>query len=86
EQMAAAAGEAPRTFHRRFTKETGMTPRAFLETLRLQAARAHLEAGDSVKRAARDAGFGSEAHLAKAFRRRFDLSPSQYQAQFGHGG
>lgn len=83
ERMAAQAGEAPRTFHRRFVKETGVTPRAFLETLRLQAARTRLEAGESVKRAARDTGFGSEAHLAKAFRRRFDLTPSQYQAQFG---
>ncbi len=84
ERMAEAAGEAPRSFHRRFLKATGMTPRAFLETLRLQAARARLEAGESVKRAARDTGFGSEAHLAKAFRRRFDLTPSQYRAQFGH--
>lgn len=83
EAMAERAGEAPRSFHRRFLKATGMTPHAFLETLRLQAARARLEAGESVKAAARAAGFGSEAHLAKAFRRRFALTPSQYRAQFG---
>ena len=85
ERMAEVAEEAPRSFHRRFLKETGMTPRAFLETLRLQAAKVRLEAGDSVKRAARHTGFGSEAHLAKAFRRRFALTPSLYRAQFGHG-
>lgn len=84
ERMAEMAREAPRSFHRRFLKEIGMTPRAFLETLRLQAAKARLEAGDSVKRTARDTGFGSEAHLAKAFRRRFALTPSLYRAQFGH--
>jgi len=80
--MADQAGESPRSFHRRFLKASGMTPHAFLEVLRLQAARSRLEAGESIKAVAHATGFGSEAHLAKAFRRRFDLTPSQYRAQF----
>lgn len=77
ERMAQVAGQSPRTFHRRFVQETGLTPRAFMETLRLEAVRAALEEGATVKAAAHAAGFGSGSHLDKAFRRRFGLTPSQ---------
>ncbi len=79
ERMASMAGQAPRTFHRGFTRDTGYTPRAFLEALRLETVRTGLEAGQSLKSLARAAGFRSETQLAKAFQRRFGLSPSQYR-------
>ena len=80
ERMASMAGQAPRTFHRGFTRDTGYTPRAFLEALRLETVRTGLEAGQPLKLLARSAGFGSESRLAKAFQRRFGLSPTQYRA------
>ncbi|MGK8221544.1 GlxA family transcriptional regulator [Achromobacter xylosoxidans] len=79
ERMASLAGQAPRTFHRGFTRDTGYTPRAFLEALRLEAVRAGLDAGQPLKPLARAAGFRSETQLAKAFQRRYGLSPSQYR-------
>lgn len=81
ERMAQAAGQAPRTFHRGFTRATGFTPRAFLEALRLETVRAGLDANQSLKALARTTGFRSEGQLSKAFQRRFGLTPSQYRGR-----
>lgn len=86
EALAARAGQAPRTFHRRFSAEVGLTPAAFVERLRLDHARALLEAGQPPKRVAVTAGFGSQDRLARAFKRAFALSPSAYRALHGQGG
>lgn len=81
ERMAQAAGQAPRTFHRGFTRATGFTPRAFLEALRLETARTGLDSGQPLKALARATGFRSEEQLSKAFQRRFGLTPSQYRGR-----
>ncbi|MBR8653606.1 DJ-1/PfpI family protein [Achromobacter sp. Marseille-Q0513] len=81
DRMAQAAGQAPRTFHRGFTRATGFTPRAFLEALRLETVRAGLDAEQSLKTLARAVGFRSEVQLSKAFQRRFGLSPAQYRGR-----
>ena len=78
QRLSEAANESVRSFHRNFRDETGLTPARFIEELRLQVARNKLEAGASVKAAARAAGFTSDEHLARVFRRRFDMTPSQY--------
>ncbi|MDO8775130.1 MAG: DJ-1/PfpI family protein [Burkholderiaceae bacterium] len=80
ERLADFVGESSRSFHRHFESETGETPATFVETLRLQVAKEQLEAGASVKAAARAAGLTSDEHLARAFRRRFGMTPLQYQA------
>jgi transcriptional regulator GlxA family with amidase domain len=79
EQLAEQAGESPRSFHRHFVDATGATPAAFVEQLRLQAAREQLAAGASVKAAARAAGFASETVMGRAFQRRLGLSPAEYR-------
>jgi transcriptional regulator GlxA family with amidase domain len=78
QRLSEVANESVRSFHRNFLDETGLTPARFIEELRLQVARNKLEAGASVKAAARAAGFTSDEHLARVFRRRFDMTPSQY--------
>ncbi|OWW21100.1 GlxA family transcriptional regulator [Noviherbaspirillum denitrificans] len=78
QRLSAVANESVRNFHRNFRDETGFTPARFIEELRLQVARNKLEAGASVKASARAAGFTSDEHLARVFRRRFDMTPSQY--------
>jgi len=80
ETLAARAGQAPRSFHRRFRAATGATPAAFVETLRLERARALIEAGTPLKRTAAACGFGAPDRLADAFTRRFGLTPSAYRA------
>jgi transcriptional regulator GlxA family with amidase domain len=77
--LAGRAGESERTFCRRFTAQTSVTPARFVETLRLQAARHRLEGGASVKAAARAAGFASPEHLSRAFKRRLAMSPLEYR-------
>ncbi len=84
ERLAEFAGESPRSFRRHFEAETGATPAAFVETLRMQAAKEQLEAGATVKAAARAAGLSSGEHLARTFRRRFGMSPQQYRAVHSH--
>jgi transcriptional regulator GlxA family with amidase domain len=80
ERLAEFAAESARSFHRHFEAETGETPAAFVESLRLQAAKEQLEAGASIKAAAQAAGFSSDEQLARSFRRRLDMTPLQYRA------
>ena len=79
QRLSEQAGETQRTFHRNFTEATGLTPAIFVEQLRLNAVRQKLETGASVKDAARAAGFTSDEHLSRVFRRRFEMTPSQYR-------
>ncbi|WP_369958816.1 GlxA family transcriptional regulator [Pseudomonas benzenivorans] len=79
ERLAEQVGESPRSFYRHFQAETGQSPAAFVEALRLQVAREQLEAGASVKAAARAAGFTSDEQLSRVFARRCHMTPQQYR-------
>ncbi|MYM25427.1 helix-turn-helix domain-containing protein [Duganella sp. FT135W] len=84
EQMAAALAVSVRTLHRRLQQEAGMSPAQLLLRLRMEAACALLERpGMSVKRAARQSGFGSEYNLRRAFAAQLGVAPSDYQSRFG---
>lgn len=85
EDLAARVGQSPRSFHRRFSGTTGQTPAAFLETLRLERARLLLGADQPLKAVAQASGFGSADSLARAFRRRFGLSPGVFRALHSGG-
>lgn len=79
--LAARVGESERSFCRRFAAETGEPPARFVETVRLGVARQALEGGATAKAAAHTSGFASAEQLSRAFRRRLDLSPLEYQRQ-----
>ncbi|MBV7538033.1 helix-turn-helix domain-containing protein [Duganella sp. sic0402] len=84
EQMAAAFAMSVRTLHRRLQQQAGMSPAQLLLRLRMEAACALLEQpGMSVKRAARQSGFGSEYNLRRAFAAQLGVAPSDYQSRFG---
>ena len=83
EALAKRAGQAPRTFHRRFSHATGSSPAVFVTRLRVDRARALLEAGTSAKSVAALCGFGSADHLRRAFRRALALGPSAYRLLHG---
>lgn len=84
EQLAAAAGQSVRTFHRRFTASLGHSPATAIEILRVSRARVLLETTDtSPSMIAFRCGFGSEERMRRAFRRQFGVAPGAFRAHFG---
>ncbi|MCA2210492.1 GlxA family transcriptional regulator [Nocardia rosealba] len=84
--LAEHATMSPRTFTRRFRRETGMSPGAWLAAQRLIRARQLLEQTTlGVDQIAERAGFGTGASLRQHFARSLGTSPSAYRATF-HGG
>ena len=78
--LARRAAMSERNFHRRFHEALGVTPAKYVETLRLDRAKAMLEAGESVKSTAAALGFRSEAGFRARFSRRFGVPPSFHRA------
>ena len=72
-----------RNFARAFRKELGMTPAAYVETARVEAARMALESADTpVEVVARSNGFGTVETMRRAFHRRLGVGPADYRARF----
>ncbi len=83
-KLAKRAGMSPRTFARRFKNQTGTTPSAFVQTVRIQAARRALELGDQpVDTIASDVGMGGAEALRRAFLRHVGVTPGAYRQRFG---
>ena len=81
--LAARAHMSERNFARAFRKELGMTPAAYVETARVEAARIALESGDDAGRGGRRAsGFGTVETMRRAFHRRLGVGPADYRARF----
>ena len=81
--LADRALMSPRNFARAFRREVGMTPAAYVESLRVERARLVLEDGDHpVEEVARRCGFGTVETMRRAFRRRVSVSPSEYRTRF----
>ena len=81
--LAVRAAMSGRNFARVFLRETGLTPAAFVETARLEAARRQLEdSSHPIERVARDSGFGSAERLRRTFLRRLGVSPLDYRRRF----
>jgi transcriptional regulator GlxA family with amidase domain len=83
EQLASAVSVSRRTFSRLFAKYTNITPSAFVEQVRVDAARKLLEETDApLKTVAFDCGFHSAAHMRTTFSRRIKVTPQQYRQRF----
>jgi len=81
--LAARAGLSERTFARRFKHETGMTPAAYVDAARVQAARTALETSETgVEQVALSTGFQSGERMRRAFQRHLGVSASDYRARF----
>ncbi len=81
--LAGRAGISPRHFARLFREEIGVTPSAWVERVRVEAARQLLEEGLPPKLAGARCGFGDVETFRRAFRRRFGVSPAAYRGQHG---
>jgi transcriptional regulator GlxA family with amidase domain len=81
--LARRAAMSPRTFARTFRRETGTTPAAYVEALRVEAARRLLETTDlTVAGVANAVGVRHAETLHRAFRRRVGTTPQQYRDHF----
>jgi transcriptional regulator GlxA family with amidase domain len=81
--LAGRAGMSPRHFARIFRDETGTTPAAFVEALRIEAARRLLETSDrTVSAVAAAVGLRHAETLHRAFLRRLGTTPDRYRQHF----
>jgi transcriptional regulator GlxA family with amidase domain len=83
EVLAERVAMSPRNFTRVFTRETGTSPARYVEEVRLNAARQHLEqSGDRLEQIAAATGFGNSLNLRRVFERNLQLTPSDYRERF----
>jgi transcriptional regulator GlxA family with amidase domain len=83
EALARRAAMSPRSFARAFRAETGTTPAAHVEALRVEAARRLLETTDlTVAGVASAVGIRHAETLHRAFQRRVGTTPQQYREHF----
>jgi transcriptional regulator GlxA family with amidase domain len=81
--LAARVSLSERHFARVFTRETGVTPAAYVEAQRVEAARRLLETTDlPLEQVARAAGLRTVETLHRAFRRQIATSPAAYRRRF----
>jgi transcriptional regulator GlxA family with amidase domain len=83
ELLAERAAMSPRTFARSFHAETGTTSAAYVEALRVEAARRLLETSDmGIPAVAAAVGLRRVETFHRAFRRRCGTTPDQYRQHF----
>jgi transcriptional regulator GlxA family with amidase domain len=81
--MVEVSGLPERSFKRRFSKATGMTPLEYAHALRLEAAKHLLETTAlSIDELSSQVGYEDPAFFTRLFRRKVGLSPAQYRRRF----
>ena len=81
--LASHAAMSPRNLSRVFRSETGMSPAAYVEQVRIDKARRLLEETSlSLDRVAHQSGLGTAAMARRAFLRRMGISLRQYRDRF----
>jgi transcriptional regulator GlxA family with amidase domain len=81
--LAARVAMSPRNFSRVFRREAGATPARFVEHVRVEAARRHLEESNaSADEIATRCGFGTAETMRRAFLRTVRTSPREYRNRF----
>ena len=83
DRLASRVAMSPRHFSRMFRNDTGMTPAAFVEHVRVDAARSALELTDrTVASIAEACGFGTDETMRRVFQRALGVSPADYRGRF----
>jgi transcriptional regulator GlxA family with amidase domain len=84
--LAERVAMSPRNFSRVFRKQVGTGPGHYVERVRIEAARRHLEESErSMEEVARSSGFASAEVLRRSFHRSLCVSPSAYRERFTNG-
>ena len=83
EEMIKRSKLAERTFKRRFTTATGLTPMAYIQRLRIEDAKRRLERTDaSVDEIRWRVGYEDSAFFRRLFKRTTGLAPGAYRKRF----
>ncbi|WP_067688719.1 GlxA family transcriptional regulator [Nocardia jejuensis] len=81
--LAEHAHVSDRQLTRIFKTDLGTTPAAYIESVRVEAARNRLETtDDTLERVAAGCGFNTTDTLVRAFRRKLDTTPTEYRNRF----
>jgi transcriptional regulator GlxA family with amidase domain len=81
--LAQRAGLSPRQFARAFAEEAGISPGRYVDKVRLEAARRHLEdTGADICQVARACGYGTPESMRRAFVRALGVPPAEYRRRF----
>jgi transcriptional regulator GlxA family with amidase domain len=81
-KLASRASLSTRQLTRLFQSELGMTPARYVEMVRIDFARAALDAGRTVSETAGLAGFGSTETLRRVFLNHLGITPKAYRDRF----
>ncbi len=83
EEMVRRAGLTERTFKRRFTQATGVSPIAYIQRLRVEDAKRRLERTDMpVDEISWQVGYEEPAFFRRLFKRMTGLAPGTYRRRF----
>ena len=77
--LAAQAGMRRESYSRAVRRSTGLPPRAYLHSVRLEQARLMLRRGASVAQAAQAAGYADQSHFHRMLVKFFAVTPGCYQ-------
>ena len=81
QQLADVAGLSPFHFLRSFQAQHHATPQQMLMALRVFEAKRRLAAGEAPAQVAVATGMSDQAHLTRAFARRYGVTPARYRRQ-----
>ena len=81
EQLAEVAALSPFHFLRSFQAQHHVTPQQMLMALRLFEAKRRLADGEAPAQVAAATGMSDQAHLTRAFARRYGVTPARYRRQ-----
>ena len=79
--LSRAAGLSPFHLQRTFKALTGISPRAYADSRRLQTLKSGLREGQSVTRSLYDAGYGSSSRLYEGASSKLGMTPARYRKQ-----
>ncbi|MET0444398.1 MAG: helix-turn-helix domain-containing protein, partial [Pseudorhodoplanes sp.] len=83
DDLAGRAGMGVRNFIRRFKAATGHVPGAYLQTLRVAAAKEMLESGAlSIQEICVKVGYEDAAFFRELFKRHTGMTPAEYRHNF----
>lgn len=85
DQLSQVAGLSKYYLLRSFTKQKGISPYRYLETVRISRAKELLEQGVLPLDAALRTGFADQSHFSNFFKKFIGLTPRQYGAIFAKG-